>query len=75
MNWEVGRVYRTRSGHLARIQTTKPLMAICMDGGFIYSYTDDGKCEQPLGSDLMEPVREQHEADALASVKAGAPSK
>jgi hypothetical protein len=67
MNWEVGRVYRTRSNGLARISSVDPvLMATNIGMNFDYPLSIEGNA-QIRGGDLIELVREQHEADALAS--------
>jgi hypothetical protein len=75
MMWEVGRVYRTRVGRLVRIESSTPLSAKALDDKITYFFNSIGESKSSTELDLMELVREQHEANALASSKSGAPSK
>ena len=68
MNWEVGRLYRTRGGRFVRIETAAPLTArLVTEPNTIHSFNSLGECMETTACDLMELVRQQHEADALAS--------
>lgn len=79
MNWEVGRVYKTRDGSLVRVISQDRFRTLEMK---TFNYTAEFCFHPETGIvagmphlDLMELVREQHEADALASSKSGAPTR
>jgi hypothetical protein len=65
-NWTeaIGCKYNTRGGRMAVILTGKPLTARTPDG-YIYTYSQDGRCEETTAADLMELDRSTNQGRIL----------